>query len=150
MKLSEFYSAIEKNSEPGAVLVFYDKYHPEHHLDENRRYKWHGEVKKRALTIAFIPSDSGDYFHRDAFLDYIDRTMRGIHCNRDTKVQIIMTDQDALHPQGYLTDNMWSHMTPDGRNTFAFDNPVPAEEMDRSFLQFYMDQVMNGSMLNGG
>ena len=86
---------------------------------------------------------------RDSFLDYLERMMRGFQANEDTKVRVILVDQDGRHPQGYLTDNMWSHMVPDGCNTFVFDNPVPAEDMDRSFLRFYMDQVMNGSMLNG-
>ena len=150
MKLEEFYNTIERNSEPGAVLVFYDKYNSNtHYTDENRFYKWRGEVKKKVLTITIFPADDGNYLYRDGFLDYVDRMMRGFQANRDTKVQVILVDQDGRYPTGYLTDNMWSHMYPDGYNTFAFDNPVPAEEMDRTFFQFYMDQVMNGSMLNG-
>ena len=149
MKLGEFRSLIERNSEPGAVLVFYDKYNSgTHYTDENTRYKCKADFKKRTLTLTFVPSDRGDYLYRDDFLDFLDRLTR-FQYDDDTKCQVMLSDQYGDHPQGYLTDNMWSHMTPDGLNTFAFDNPIPAEEMDRSFFQYYIDTVANGSMLNG-
>lgn len=149
MNATELHDYIACHSDDSAVLAFFDKGNPETHFtDANRRYRLDERVMGKTVALAIIPDDEdGDYLHRSRFLSKLER-IAGTQRKTEAKCQIILTDQSAEHPLGFLTDDMWSHITATGGNSFCLDNPVPLDDIDKGVLS-HLGRTFTSNIASG-